>query len=238
MPAPLVCGHCIGTVRYQEATDRRYESATLPLVSLSSLIGFPGLIGLITTYGVVAIVGVMVARRGCRRPARKREDGQGFLLRHSAWEKASAWSGLAVTGALVVTAFHGSETVVGTLLILVFAGLHGFWTFQLIRKTQNEIEVSEDGLVQRQGSFQSHVRWSDIQLIRESPSMISVVFRGKGEDVRVDKLMNGLITLFQFMQRKLPQRMFYIGLLCWGVSGAAALSGIRVTGDDESSEEV
>ena len=97
MPAPLVCGHCIGTVRYQEATDRRYDSATLPLVSLSSLVGFAGLIGLITTYGVVAIVGVRVARRGCRRPAHKREDGLGFLLSHSAWGKTSTWSGLART---------------------------------------------------------------------------------------------------------------------------------------------
>jgi hypothetical protein len=207
-------------------------------VSFSSLIGFPALIGLIAAYGVVAIVGVIAARRRSLRPARKREDGQGYLLGHSAWEKAYAWGGLTVTAALVVTAFYGSETVEGTVLILVFAGLHGFWTFKLIQKTQNEVEISEEGLIQRRGSFRSQVRWGDIQSIREGLSMTSVVFRGSGGEIRVDKMMNGLITLFQVMERKLPARMFYLGLMCWGVAGAAALSGIRVTGDDESSGEL
>jgi len=207
-------------------------------VLMSSLFGFPALIALVSVHYAGLLASVIAGRFRARRPACKLTEREAYLLNHSKWEKAFAWSSFAITAAIVVAAFRGSETVAGTVFILAFAALHAFLTLKLVKRSRNEVEVSDDGMSQQRGEARCHVRWSEIQSIRENPYGTSVVFRSASAEVRVDKLMDGLHTLFQFMQRKLPPQMFYRGLMAWGSAAAAALSGIRVTGDDESSGDI
>ena len=146
------------------------------------------------------------------------QDGAGYVLVHSRFDRAVVWlfllAAIAVFGVGVYAPFNGAGVLANLITLPTAVGL--FWLFiWLFRFTRNRVEVGDRGITQRRGAFQAFVPWSGVSSIREAPFPISVIFQGsRGEEVRVDKKLVGLSTLIEYAELHLTPKL-YFSMLCY-----------------------